>query len=126
MNLSEKIQWLHTNVGKHVAVREWDKFLGFFPVSTKWWLTIEDDGDHWGIYRTSGKHTHVRVICGNVYLIDVRKTDGTIFSRHGLSGAYKTALNLHPIRDEEEAIKVFNSLSELIGNAFDDHFRVKI
>lgn len=119
MNLSDQISALHQNYGRSVPTSFWTTFCwGFFSfLSAHNWLWVEDSGTYWTVYIASGKTTHCALF-GPCYGIDVDKTTGALYAKDGLTGAWKTALSMWPIRNKEKAETTYKYLASKIEKAY--------
>lgn len=124
MHLGEKLAALHQRFGKLVEVCERKQILWCLPLTLhSGWVSIEDKEDHWAVLWTSDRDTHDPLFHGPAIGIDVRKDTG---ERHriagaGLSGAWRTAVTLWPVRDDGEAEEVFRRVQRLVDLAYSYH-----
>lgn len=121
MNNAEKIGKLVERFGKSVQVFEKKRVLGFISITHhRGWLWIEDAGGHWSVTLASDKAEH-QPLNGPALCADFRKDNGERkIGPLDLIGAWKSTLSMLPIRNEEEAIRVFNLISSQIELAL--HF----
>lgn len=122
MNRSQKIGKLVEKFGKSVQIFERKRVLGFIPLTlSRGWLWIEDTHDHWSVILANGKMTH-QPLDGHAFGADFRKDNGERkVGPLDLTGAWKTAVSMWPIRNEEEAVRVFNLISSRVDLAFCFH-----
>jgi hypothetical protein len=112
MNTVDKIQALLDNKGTSVEIGR-----SFFSGS-KGWLAIEDKGDYFSIMYTSDKDTH-SPLAGPALMLDLDKETGTRRQAAGLSGAWRSALSMWPVRDAGEIESVQKKMTALIDAAYE-------
>ncbi len=119
MNISQKIAELHRRLGKHVKVWHHKKLLGFIPIF--WpggWLSIDEEENSWSVMLTSNKHTH-HPFLGSALGADFQKSDGERKIGPGnLTGAWFTILSMWPAKNEDEAVRIFNTVASKINAAY--------
>ena len=89
---------------------------------SKGWLSFHDRGDHWAVFRTNGKYTH-QPLDGDALGADFLKDTGERkIGPLSLTGAWRTAFTMHPVRDEEKAVKVFNYVARMVDLAYQQYY----
>jgi hypothetical protein len=118
-NISKRIEALFSKHGESVEI---GRTLGIF---SKGWLSISDRGDFWDILYTSSKDTHsYQPLYGPALGADFLKASGERkIGPRDLTGAWKTALSLWPVRDEREAVAVFETVKGYIERAYTNSFK---
>ena len=121
MNAAEQIQWLVKYVGNHIKVRR--KVPGLWRIFGKWssngWLSLDDKGDYWAVLWTSNRHVH-NPLAGSAFGVDVNKADGLrVRGSLDLTGAWKSAISMWPIRNEEDAKVVYVKLLAMINESYE-------
>lgn len=110
-NISYLISDIYQRCGESARV---GRFLCFFSLG---WLNIEDGGDYWSVMWTSNKDYH-SILAGRPAIVaEFRKSTGDRNTFFGLSGAYKSAISMWPVRDKEEADRIFTEVTRHIKNA---------
>ncbi|MDO8507041.1 MAG: hypothetical protein Q7S53_00545 [bacterium] len=122
MNDSQKIAELVKRCGKSVQILEKKRMLGFIPVThSRGWLWIDDANDHWSVTLANGKTSH-QALGSKAFAADFRKANGERkIGPSDLTGVWKSALSMWPIRDEEEAVRVFDLIVSRIDLAYSYH-----
>lgn len=125
MNNAQKISKLVEQLGDSVQIFERKRVLGFIPLTiSRGWLWLEDAGDHWSVTLANGKTTH-QPLGGPALGADFRKDSGERkVGPLDLTGAWKSALSMWPIKNEEEAARVFTLISHRIDLALRFHCEV--
>ena len=109
--------------GHDVSIRldHWRKFLFIFPYRRTLWLTIYEYEDYWHAMVHNLESGH-QPLNGTTYGVDYLKSDGSL--RDGpryLTGAWKAALSMWPVSDEQEVQEVFDYVSRKIDKAYNDY-----
>jgi len=121
-HLGEKLAALAERFEDPVEVLERVRLLWFIPFTRcRGWFSIEDNGDHWAVLWTSHRDTHDPLFHGSAIAADVRKDTGERHQRAGLSGAWRTALSLWPVRNENDAERIFRHVQHLVDLAYRWH-----
>lgn len=113
--LSQTISELQKKHGDSIPIRKSTKhFFGLVTkTTTETWLWISDEGSHWNVTAASSK-SHHNARSGPAYAVDIDKINGSLRAEHGLTGAWKTALSIWPIRNKDEADNAFKYIVALI------------
>jgi hypothetical protein len=91
---------------------------------SKGWIAIEDEDDSYFVHYTSDKDSHNRAFGATSYAASFEKGTGDLKPGPGdLTGAWKTAISLWPVRDPAEAASVHKLMRDLVHEAYDN--RVK-
>ena len=112
MNIVEKIKWLKEQHGESVEIGS------SFYLFSKGWLNIDENDDAYHVMYTSAKDTH-NPLSGPALGVDFTKATGDRYKRYGLSGAWRSALSMWPVRDEVEAHQVYMQVRRYIKSAYD-------
>ena len=125
MSNAEKISRLMERFGRSVQIFERKHVLGFIPITlSRGWLWIEDANDHWSVTLANGKTTH-QPLDGPALGADFRKDNGERkIGPFDLTGAWKSAISMWPIRNEKEAARVFGLITSRIDLAYRYHYTV--
>ena len=124
MHNAQKISQLTERFGKEIKVLERIRVLGFIPVtlSCGWlWISV-DANDHWSVTLASRRTGHYPIF-SPAFGADFRKDNGErkIGPLH-LRGAWKSAISMWPITEDEEADRVFNLIASRIDAVYRYHF----
>ena len=122
MSNAQKIIELMKLFGRSVRIFERKRVLGLFSVTlSRGWLWIDDAGDHWSVTFANGETVH-QPFWGPALGADFRKNDGERkIGPLDLTGAWKTAISMWPIRKEEEAVRVFSLVASRVDLAYRYH-----
>ena len=123
MNRSEKICELKKRYNEPVQILERKEVLGglFSFNKSRGWLSFEDRGDHWSVILTNDKYTH-EPLNGDALGADFLKETGERkIGPLSLTGAWRTSLTMHPVRDEEKAVQVFNYIAGMVDRAYQQY-----
>jgi len=125
VNNAQKISKLVERFGKSVQIFERKRVLGLVLVTlSRGWLWIENANDHWSVTLANGKTTH-QPLGGPALGADFRKDNGECkVGPLDLTGAWKSALSMWPIRNEEEAARVFSLIASRVNLAYRYHCTV--
>ncbi len=107
MNRAEKIKALYEKKGKTLQLN----FLGN-------WLWIDEGKKSWNVTIASGCTSHNPKL-GPAYSADFRKEDGERAVLEGyLTGVWKSALSMWPVREEQKAKELFDWIAEGVDRAY--------
>lgn len=112
MNITDKLQALRDHKGAHVEIGR-SFFLG-----SKGWLSIDDKDTHFAVMYTSDKDTH-GPLSGPAYMLEINKQTGARQETAGLSGAWKSALSMWPVRGADEIAQVEKIMRGHIDAAYE-------
>lgn len=111
VNTASQIKELFTNHGEKVQI---GKAWGIF---SKGWLSIKDNGDFWHVMYINGKDTH-QPLSGPALAADFLKASGERkIGPMNLTGSWKSALSMWPVKDEREATLIFEIIKNYVGQA---------
>ncbi len=123
MNTVDKITKLFEKFGKVVQIQYRKKFLGLIPYTYRgWWMSFEDKDDHWFVFLTNGRDSHCRMFGASAIGADFSKKDNVLYSRLNMSGAWKSAISMWPVQDEQESIEIFEEIKFYIDKTYEHHF----
>lgn len=112
-NTSDLIEDLYNTCGNQAEIA---KKFWLFSIG-KGWLHLTDEGDYWFVLYTSDKDTH-HILNGPALGADFEKTTGERKIRcSGLTGAWESAINMWPVKDEEKAEQIFNIVRRYVHQA---------
>lgn len=118
MNTIEKIQTLFKQYGESVQI---GKFLG---IISKGWLSITEKECCYSVLYTSEKDAHYPLKSGGPALeIDFNKVTGERHRSLGFTGAWKTALSMWPVYNEQEANEVYDTVKSYVDKAYNYNFK---
>jgi len=122
MSLVEKLSFLASR-GESFPVTRWKKFLWLIPYRSRGgWISIEvkDDKDVFFVMWTDSKDSHLPHISGSAYAVDIRRDTGELNNRFGQTGAWKSAISMWPIYDDNraEAERIFGVMKYRIDVAY--------
>lgn len=125
MHRAEKIKALFERFGKSVPICRKVKMLGLIHLTRHdGFLWVSEEPVSWNVFLAREETSH-NLLDGPVFGADFRKDNGerlVVTGLLGSTGVWKTAINLHPVRDEDEAVKLFNHVAQKVDLAFDFHF----
>lgn len=125
MTYAEKIRELAHRFKEPIEITETEtktRFWGLFTSTTthsRGWMSFDAKDVHFFVMLTSHKDSHCPLKCGwNAIAADFRKDNGERWVRHGLSGVWESALTMWPVKEGDEAIRIFNRVSRMIDVAY--------
>ena len=116
----DTISAIHHLLDKYGTVLEIKKILPWYLLSIKvndGWLVIDDNDGHYFITWSTYPQSH-NVLARPLYGVNICKETGALRSKHGLTGAWKTAISIWPISDKKEAQEVFSMMLRLINRCY--------
>lgn len=99
------------------------KILWVSSSSDRFYVTVYDKGDYWFVLLTNQKDSHNRAGGSRAYAVDFRKDDGEVHERFSHSGAWKSALTVWPVMEEDEAKRIVDYVARMVDLAHEQHIR---
>src|SRR3989344_3198250 len=120
MSRADRIRALTGRFGGSVPVYAQKKIFGLIPVKRQTgYLWIDDEADRFNVSTADGKTSSY----SPVYSVNFRKDNGERATGPGdLTGGYKTAVTLWPVRDLKVVIKISDEIGAKVDQAYDFHF----
>jgi hypothetical protein len=111
----QKVADLLAKYGPTVPVYRRHSWLFFRWRSREGWLWVEDHDQYWTIwvssFRTIGLPGGSPPVAA-----DISKETGERWQRHGLTGAWRTAISAWPVNDENVARQIFELVVERVNH----------
>jgi hypothetical protein len=121
MDLLEKVKYLSELGESFPVTRKKKVFSGLIPVKIHdGWIAITEEKNCFSVMWTTERDSHNRHD-GPALVIDLDKSDGTLYRRAGLSGAWKQALSLWPVGEQhqDEIKQIYDLMQKRIDIAYD-------
>lgn len=119
MEIINKLNYL-LSVGDRVSIIKENIFLKYIRTKKHYgWLYLTDKSDHISVLFILGEMSN-RIYL-SAYAVDIDKRDGSLFQRNGLSGAWKSAVRMWPVKEEELIKDIFEDVKEKIDIAYEWH-----
>lgn len=121
MLILERVNWLIKKGVKDNIFPAIEKItiLGFIPWKKNYgWISISNEPKKIHISLTNNKRYHNRVFGAKAYGIDIDKKTGKLHQLGNWTGAWKSAIGMHPVYDANEARIIEEHMHKAINAAY--------
>lgn len=95
-----------------VPKKSWLNIFEYRP-----WISVDRKPDCYSVMLASGRTTH-QPLHGPAYMVDFDLDTGELRSNFGLTGAWKSAISMWPIRDRTQAEQVYQRAVALLERCY--------